>query len=88
MAQGRAAAGGEAVISQLALATFGLAYVWMSASDSLHARRWAPLVGLMGQPAWVYFAVSSEAWGLLAITMAYTALYVRGALKLNRRAPR
>ena len=44
------------------------------------ARRWAPVVGLCGQPFWIVFALQSSAWGLLALSLAYSAVYVRGAL--------
>ena len=43
------------------------------------ARRWAPVVGLCGQPFWIAFALQSSAWGLLALSLAYSAVYVRGA---------
>lgn len=43
------------------------------------AHRWAPLVGLCGQPFWITFALQSSAWGLLALSLAYSAVYVRGA---------
>ncbi len=65
---------------QIALAFFGLSALWMATcTESQTARRWAPVVGLLGQPAWLWFAISTSAWGLLALSLAYTAVYVRGA---------
>lgn len=64
---------------QLALAFFGLTALWLAMGQSERGRRWAPVIGLMGQPAWCYFAWSVSAWGLLALSLAYTAVYVRGA---------
>lgn len=64
---------------QLALAVFGLTALWMATGHSAGARRWAPIVGLCGQPFWLWFAVSVQAWGLLALSLAYTAVYLRGA---------
>lgn len=64
---------------QFALAIFGLSALAMAMSHNARARRWAPLVGLCGQPFWVAFAVQSSAWGLLALSLAYSAVYARGA---------
>lgn len=63
---------------QLALAIFGLASLWMAMGRNAAARRWAPVVGLLGQPAWLAFAWGAEAWGLLALSVAYTGVYARG----------
>ncbi|PLC06380.1 hypothetical protein CY658_04925 [Variovorax sp. RO1] len=64
---------------QLALAFFGLSALWMAMGKSARARKFAPLVGLCGQPFWITFAVQAGAWGLLALSLAYSAVYVRGA---------
>ena len=64
---------------QFALAIFGLSALFMAMGHNARARRWAPVVGLCGQPFWVAFAVQSSAWGLLALSLAYSAVYVRGA---------
>ena len=67
-------------VIQLALAAFGLAALWMATGSNPTARRWAPVVGLLGQPAWVAFAVQADAWGLLALSVAYTLVYARGCV--------
>jgi hypothetical protein len=66
-------------VIQLALAFFGLSAMWMALGKSTRARRWAPIVGLCGQPFWMVFAVQAEAWGLLVLSFAYSAVYLRGA---------
>lgn len=66
-------------MTQIALAVFGLTALWMAMSSNQTARRWAPAVGLAGQPFWVAFAVQSSAWGLLVLSLAYAAVYARGA---------
>ncbi|MBH2008306.1 MAG: hypothetical protein I8H71_01265 [Xanthomonadaceae bacterium] len=67
------------MLTQLALAFFGLSAMWLAMGTSARSRRVAPLVGLAGQPFWIAFAISAEAWGLLALSLAYSAVYVRGA---------
>lgn len=64
---------------QLALAFFGLSAMWMAMGKSTRARKFAPLVGLCGQPFWIVFAVQASAWGLLTLSLAYSVVYVRGA---------
>lgn len=67
------------MLTQIALAAFGLTALWLAMGDSYLGRRWAPVVGLAGQPWWVWFAINSEAWGLLVLSLAYTVVYACGA---------
>lgn len=67
------------MITQFALAFFGLTAMWLAMGNSARGRRWAPLVGLAGQPFWLAFAIGTDAWGLLALSLAYSAVYARGA---------
>jgi hypothetical protein len=68
----------DALIQALLAAT-GLTALWMGLGTNPRARRFAPLVGLAGQPLWITFALRADAWGLLALSIAYTAVYARGA---------
>lgn len=69
----------SAALLQFALAGFGLTALWLAMGASARGRRWAPLIGLCGQPCWIVFAVQSKAWGLLVLALAYSAVYARGA---------
>lgn len=73
-------------MTQFLLAFFGLTALWLAMGNSAKGRKWAPVVGLMGQPAWLAFAIQSKAWGLLIISIAYTLVYARGAWKQWRAA--
>lgn len=64
---------------QLALAAFGLTALAMAMSHNPRARRWAPIIGLCGQPFWVLFALQADACGLLALSTAYSLVYAHGA---------
>jgi hypothetical protein len=46
---------------------------------SARGRKWAPLIGLAGQPLWIIFAFQVQAWGLIPLATAYAAVYARGA---------
>jgi hypothetical protein len=67
------------MLLQVVLATFGLASLFMALDARPTLRRWAPLVGLVGQPAWLLFAWGLDAWGMFAVSVAYTLVYLRGA---------
>lgn len=64
---------------QIALALSGLTALWLALGISAKGRRWAPVVGLLGQPFWLLFAWSSNAWGLFVLSLAYSGVYARGA---------
>jgi hypothetical protein len=67
-------------MTQLLLALFGLAAVYMSMVSTKPAhRRLAPVVGLAGQPFWLYATASGGQWGMFALCCCYTVLYARGA---------
>lgn len=63
---------------QIALAAFGLTALWMATGHNPKLRKWAPVVGLCGQPFWLYFSMSAQAWGLFALSLTYSGVYVRG----------
>lgn len=67
-------------MTQLFIAAFGLTSIWLAMGDNPTGRRLAPVIGLAGQPAWAWFAYESRAWGLGVLVLAYTAVYLRGAL--------
>lgn len=70
---------------QYFIALFGLSAVYMSmVSESERARRWAPVVGLAGQPFWLWATGSAHQWGMFALCLAYTAIYSKGAWKAVR----
>lgn len=62
----------------------GLTALLMLQLGSARVRRWAPFVGLAGQPAWLWFAVDTHAAGVLGVTLAYTAVWVIGCVKAWR----
>jgi hypothetical protein len=67
-------------MNQLFIAAFGLTSIWLAMGNNPTGRKWAPVIGLCGQPFWAWFAYSTHAWGLGALVAAYTVVYVRGIL--------
>ena len=70
-----------ALLSQIAIAVFGVGALFLQYSNSEKLRRLAPWVGLAGQPAWIYTAYSTQQWGMLFVTLLYTVGWARGAIK-------
>jgi hypothetical protein len=66
-------------MTQLFIALFGLSSIWMAMGKNDRLRKWAPVVGLCGQPFWAWFAIEAQAWGLGVLVVAYTLVYCRGA---------
>jgi hypothetical protein len=63
------------VISQIAIAAFGLTAVLLSQLPQERARRWACIFGLAGQPFWLYATGSTAQWGMFALCVAYSLIW-------------
>lgn len=66
-------------MTQLFIALFGLTALTMALSQNARARKWAPLVGLASQPFWFAATIPTEQYGMVALCVAYTAVYLRAA---------
>lgn len=65
-------------MEQFFIALFGLTAMWLALGKSDSQRKWATVAGLLGQPFWIYFAIMNGGWGILILTLCYTAVYIRG----------
>lgn len=52
-------------------------------------RRWAPIVGLIAQPAWYYSTWVAHQWGALALSVLITGCHIYGIRNLwfKKKAP-
>lgn len=66
-------------MTQLAVAVSGILAIWMATSLDPVLRRWAPLVGLAGQPGWLIVTWSDERLGMFAVSVVYTLVWGRAA---------
>jgi len=66
------------VIDQTVIALCGVSSLWLSQSAEFNARRWAPIIGLVAQPAWLYASITAEQWGVAALSVVYAVGWVRG----------
>lgn len=66
------------MIEQIVISICGIASIWMSQSPFFDTRRWAPIIGLVAQPFWLYACWKAEQWGIFGLAFIYTAGWVRG----------
>lgn len=68
-------------MTQFALAFFGLTAMWLAMGRDPRGRRWAPIVGLCGQPAWLVASWEAGQWGMFIVSVGYTILWLDVARK-------
>lgn len=66
-------------MTQFFLALFGLTALGMALSDNKTANKYAPAVGLfLAEPLWFAYSIPAEAWGIVAMGVAYSGVYAYG----------
>ena len=63
---------------QIVIVVSGGLAIWMSQGRSTNAKRYACLIGLFGQPFFVYSLWGTELWGQLLLSVWYTLSWARG----------
>lgn len=71
---------------QIWIAATGLAAIALLQFGSARGRRLAPFIGLAGQPAWLLHAIDAHAPGVLAVSAAYTIVWLAGCVREIQRA--
>lgn len=52
--------------------------IWLLASPSADSRRLGCVIGMAGQPVWLYVTANAEQWGIFALALWYLLAYARG----------
>lgn len=65
-------------MEQIFLAVFGLAAMYFAMGDNPLLRKWAPVVGLAGQPFWFIATIPTKQWGMVLLCTAYSLIYIKG----------
>ena len=73
------------ILVQAALVAFGVSAVYLTQSHDPRVRRWACIVGMLGQPFWFYAAYPQP--GMLVVVALYTFCWGQGIWR-NWIAPR
>lgn len=66
------------ILTQIGIALFGLSALTMAMGNNPKARKWAPIIGLVGQVFWAAHAWQTQAWGVGVLVLAYTSAYAYG----------
>ena len=61
---------------QLAIAFFGLTSICFAMGNNPQRRKWAPVIGLAGQPFWFAATIPTGQYGMVFLCIAYTAVYL------------
>ena len=65
------------VISQIGIGVFGCSAVWLVGRREKW-RRWGYVMGLVGQPFWIYTTIQHGQWGILVLSAWYTYSWAAG----------
>ncbi len=68
-------------LDQVCLATFGITAIWLTNDSRESFQKWGPVIGLLGQPFWLYATYNKELWGMLIICCFYTVAWIKGVIK-------
>jgi len=65
------------IISQVFVMIFGASAIWLVGRKE-DWRRWGYILGLCGQPFWIYSFISNHQYGMLIMTLFYTYSWSMG----------
>jgi hypothetical protein len=65
------------MISQIAIMIFGASAIWL-VSRKEKWNRWGYILGMCGQPFWIYTTIQNEQWGILIMTLVYAYSWAQG----------
>lgn len=63
--------------AQLGIMLCGVSAVWLVGCKQ-HWRRWGYIMGMLGQPFWLYTTLTHEQYGIAAMTVLYAYSWGRG----------
>lgn len=66
------------MIEQAIIAACGMASIWLANDPRPNWRRWACIIGLAAQPAWMYSSWTAGQFGIFALSFVYSAGWARG----------
>ena len=64
--------------AQFFIALFGVSAVILAQSKSYERRRWASVLGLVGQPFWFWVSWHTQQWGIFFLSILYTMSWAVG----------
>jgi hypothetical protein len=68
------------MIAQTIIAVSGLLALVLALDARQERRKWAPVIGLIGQPFWLVETWGGQ-WGMFLLTVAYTVVWINAFWK-------
>ncbi len=65
-------------VDQIGILVFSCASIWFLARPKAGIRRIGYVLGLMGQPFWLYATITKAQWGMVAVSVWFTYCHCRG----------
>jgi hypothetical protein len=59
-------------MEQLIIAVTGSTAIWLSQQHRENLKKYASILGLIGQPFWFYATFKAEQWGIFGLCFFYT----------------
>ena len=69
-------------IIQTAILIFSCASIWAFAGTKY--KRLGFILGLCGQPFWIYTSFTADQWGVFLVSLWFTGNHIRGILNHSR----
>ncbi|OQY19600.1 MAG: hypothetical protein B6I36_03735 [Desulfobacteraceae bacterium 4572_35.1] len=66
------------IVEQVLIAVTGVTAIWLSQEKLEKRRRYACIVGLIGQPLWFHTSWQAQQWGIFILAFFYTWAWIRG----------
>ena len=66
------------MIEQSIIAVCGMASIWLANDPRENWGRWACVIGLAAQPAWMYSSWTAGQMGIFLLSFVYAAGWIRG----------
>ena len=66
------------IFSQLIIAVTGMVAIYLTQQSNESIKKYAPILGLAGQPFWYYTTLLNEQYGIFLLTLGYTYLWGLG----------
>lgn len=65
-------------MDQLVILFSGALAIVLTQLPSPRAQRWAPLIGIVGQPFWLWASWHAQQWGMFTMSLVYTGAWGYG----------
>lgn len=66
------------IISQVIIACTGMVAIYLTQQSNDNLKKYAPILGLVGQPFWYYTTLTNGQYGIFLLTLGYTYLWGMG----------